>query len=303
MRLFKIIFIVLFCYLIISCSFVKTGYNNAPKLTIWWLNDYFKLTPTQTHTLEPALNNLHNWHRQQQLPEIITLLNSMQTAFASDNVTADAVCEQVQVFKSNINTLQTETIPIIIKIAPTLTDQQMARFQKKLDKRAQKWKSEWWQESLKDQLSARLDKAEDFAEKVYGDLNYDQLMLIKQWLTQANINPAITYNEIIRRNVDAFAILNALQNINANNNNGSLKVVGEQNTEQLIDFKTKLVQAGFDRIKKSPNIIYQQYATNLAEYGCELVANLHATTSIEQKLHAKNWLDDYIVQLTTLQIK
>ena len=301
MRLFKTIFIIFFCYLISSCSFIKTGYNNAPKLTIWWLNDYFNLTPTQTQALEPALNNLHNWHRQQQMPEIITLLNSMQTVFASDNVTADAVCKQVQAFKFSIYTLQIETIPIIIKVAPTLSHQQMARFQKKLDKRAQKWKSQWWQDSEKEQLAARFDKAKDVAKKVYGDLSNDQLTLIKQRLAQANIKPAISYNEIIRRNNDAINILNALQDVNQNSDHSN-NVGSEPNADQLAEAKSKLVQAVFDRLQKSPNIIYQQYATEIAKNSCETIANLHATASAKQRSHAKKWIDDYIVQLTALQI-
>lgn len=309
MHFIKFLSITLFCYSIASCSFIKTSYNNAPKLTIWWLNDYFNFTPAQIHTLEPALNNLHNWHRQQQLPEMITLLKTMQTAFAGNNVTGDALCVQVQAFKTSIYALQTESIPIILEIAPTLTDKQMSRFQSKLDKRTQKWKSQWWQELKKDQLSARLDKAEDFAEKVYGNLSEQQLMYIKQRLTQENIHPAISYSEIIRRNEDAFEILNALRNVNVNNDNArnnenvSNKVVSEQNTEQLTKIKSKLVQAGFDRIQKSPDLAYQKYANDLAKHGCETIASLHATTGAEQKLHAKKWLDDYIVQLTALQIK
>ena len=301
MRLFKTIFIIFFCYLISSCSFIKTSYNNAPKPTIWWLNDYFNLRPTQTHTLEPALNNLHNWHRQQQMPQIITLLNSMQTVFASDNVTADAVCKQVQAFKSSIYTLQIETIPIIIKLAPTLSHQQMARFLIKLDKRAEKWKSQWWQDSEKELLAARFDKAEDFAEKVYGDLSVDQLTLIKQRLAQANIKPAISYNEIIRRNNDAINILNALQDVNQNSDHSN-NVGSEPNADQLAEAKSKLVQAVFDRLQKSPNIIYQQYATEIAKNSCETIAILHATASAKQRLHAKKWIDYCIVQLTALQI-
>ena len=302
MRLFKTIFIIFFCYLISSCSFIKTGYNNAPKLTIWWLNDYFNLTPTQTHTLEPVLNNLHNWHRQQQLPEIITLLNSMQTIFASDNVTADAVCKQVQAFKSSIYTLQIETIPIIIKLAPTLSHQQIARFLIKLDKRAEKWKSQWWQESEREQLAARFDKAEDLAEKVYGDLSNDQLTLLKTQLAQANFNPATSFNEILRRNTDAVTILKALQNESKStehtNDSDILQFAGQSQ-----EIKAKIVQAGFDRMQKSPEIAYFQYTKKMAEHSCETIANLHATTSIEQKLHAKKWLENYIVQLSALQTK
>lgn len=302
MRLLKTIFLIFFCYLITSCSFIKTGYNNAPKLSIWWLNDYFNLSQTQILKLESALNDLHFWHRQQQLPEIIALLDTMQAAFISDNISADAVCEQVQAFKSKVYALQTKSIPIILAIAPTLTDQQLARFLMKLDKRTQKWKSQWWQESEKEQLSVIVDKAEDFAEKVYGDISEDQLMILKQSLTEANIKPAISYDEILRRNNDAIAILNALRNINKGANQIN-DVVNEPAVDQVSEIQTKLVQAGFDRMQKSPNSAYQQYVTKLAKNSCETIAKLHTSTNAKQKQHAKKWIGDYIVQLSALQTK
>jgi hypothetical protein len=69
------------------------------------------------------------------------------------------------------------------------------------------------------------------------------------------------------------------------------------------DEKTQLVKAGFARIQKSPNQDYQTYADNLTKHTCETISNLHASTTAKQKLHAKNWLQDYIDQMMALQTK
>ena len=286
MYLKKYLLVALFSCLIISCSLVKTGYNNAPTLTIWWLNDYFNFTQTQNLALKTSLQNLHHWHRQNQLPTYITLLQDMQTSFAKDQISAAEACEKIDAIKLSIRTMQIESIPIIVEIAPLLSDIQLQRFQQKLDKRSEKWKAEWWQISKQEQLKARLEKTEDFAEKVYGRLSEAQLIKLKQRLTQADINPEISYKEILRRNDDAFKILTELQN-----------------SALSLDEKSQLVKAGFDRIQKSPNQTYQTYADNLANHTCKIIADLHTSTSAKQKLHAKNWLQDYIVQLTALQIK
>ena len=286
MRLAKCLVIILISSLISSCSLVKTTYNSAPTLVIWWLDDYFSFNQAQNLTLKPALEKLHNWHRQSQLPTYITLLQDMQTSFAKDQISAAEACEKIDAIKLSIRTMQIESIPIIVEIAPLLSDIQLQRFQQKLDKRSEKWKAEWWQISKQEQLKARLEKTEDFAEKVYGRLSEAQLIKLKQRLTQADINPEISYKEILRRNDDAFKILTELQN-----------------SALSLDEKSQLVKAGFDRIQKSPNPTYQTYADNLANHTCEIIADLHASTSAKQKLHAKNWLQDYIVQLTALQIK
>ena len=282
----KYFFKVLLISLIASCSLIKTSYNNAPALTIFWLDDYFSFTQAQNSALKPSLQKLHNWHRQSQLLSYISLLQEAQTSLASDNINASDVCDKLAVVRSNIHTLQLESIPIIVEIAPLLSAKQLARFGQKLDKRADKWKAEFWQETKQEQLAVRLEKAEDFAQKVYGNLNEEQLLTLKQRLTETNIDPAISYKEILRRNDDAFTILSALQN---------------QSLSEVEKFQ--LVKAGFNRLQNSPDQVYQNYADELTKHTCETMANLHASSNEKQKLHAKNWLQDYIVQLTALQIK
>lgn len=281
-----IIFIVTLCSLIVGCSLVKTTYNNAPALIIFWLDDYFSFTQAQNLALKPSLQTLHNWHRQSQLPSYITLLKDLQSSFGKDQISAAEACEKIDAIKLSIHTIQIESIPIITEIAPLLSDKQLARFQNKLDERTKKWKADWWQETKDEQLEVRYEKTEDFAQKVYGNLSDSQLALLKQRLAQASINPAISFKEIQRRNEDAFKILSTLQ---------SQSLSAEE--------KSQLVKAGFVRIQKSPDQTYQNYADKLADHTCKTIESLHATTSEKQKLHAKDWLQDYIDQMTALQIK
>jgi len=182
MRFSKTVLIMLLTFLIASCGIIKIAYNNSPALAFWWLDDYFNFNNTQQTILKPALQRLYNWHRADQLPVYIALLTSIQI----------------------------ESVPIIVEIAPLLSDTQLKQFQAKLDERAKKWKKEWWQETKKDQLEARYEKTQDFAEKMYGDLNNGQISLLKQSLTKAAISPEVSYAEIERRNEDALTILKAL---------------------------------------------------------------------------------------------
>jgi Family of unknown function (DUF6279) len=283
MRLKKHLLIVFLSCFIISCSLIKTGYNNAPTLVLWWLDDYFSFSQSQNLALKPSLQKLHNWHRQNQLSSYITQLQDMQTSLAKEQISAAEACQKIDAIKQSIHVLQVESIPIIIEMAPLLSNQQLNRFQSKLQERTKKWKADWWQETKAEQLAIRLEKTEDFAEKMYGDLSDTQLMLLKQRLEQAAINPAISYKEIQRRNEDAFKILSALQNQTLS-----------------LEEKSLLVKNGFDRIQKSPNQDYQTYADKLSNHTCETIENLHASTTPKQKLHAKNWLQDYINQINAL---
>ncbi|MES2661661.1 MAG: DUF6279 family lipoprotein [Pseudomonadota bacterium] len=286
MRLIKYLLIFLSACLIISCGLVKTAYNNAPALTAWWLDDYFDFTAAQNAKLKPALQDLHDWHRKNELPHYVALLNEIQSDFSQDKLTADKTCQRIDAIKSNAHALQVKAIPIIVEMAGTLSDKQLQYFQEKLEKRTEKWKADWWQENTEDQLNVRLEKSKDFAQKVYGDLSESQINLLKQSLAQSHANPAISYAEILRRNEDAFNILKALQN-----------------PALSVEEKSQLVNAGFERMQKSPNQAYEIYESKITQQSCETIASLHATTDAKQKLHAKNWLSDYIAQLNNLHIK
>jgi hypothetical protein len=268
-----------------SCSLVKTAYNNAPALIAWRLDDYFSFNDAQKTKLKLALQDVHAWHRQNELPRYVSLLNTIHDDLSHD-VTAQTACQRIESIKSNLQTLQIKMIPMIVEIAGTLSDKQLQHLQKKLEKRNQEWKEEWWQETTEEQREVRLEKSEEFAEKVYGDLNEKQINLLKQVIAKSDINPAIIYAEILRRDEDALDILKALRNAASSN-----------------EEKSQLVRTGFERMQTSPNAAYQAHIETMTQLSCETIASLHATTTTKQRLHAQQWIEDYKTQFTQLQSK
>lgn len=285
MRIIKSFFILALALSSISCSVVKTAYNNAPALIAWRLDDYFNFSEAQKAKLKPALQNLQTWHRKHELPRYISLLNEINNDLSHD-ISAQTACQRIESIKSNAQSLQTEVVPVIVDVADTLTDKQLQRFQQKLEKRNEEWKEEWWQETVEEQREVRLEKSKDFAEKIYGDLNEKQINILKQSIAKNNFDPALVYSEILRRDEDALNILKALRN-------------PALSTEQ----KSQLVRAGFERMQISPNQAYQAHIDNITQQTCETIATLHASTNAKQRLHAQQWVDDYKTQFTQLQIK
>lgn len=291
MRHIKHCLVILLSCLLLSCSLVKTAYNKAPELTIWWLDDYFSFSQAQKNTLLPALQKLHLWHRQTQLPIYANQLRNIQTSFSNNQINADDVCNKLDSIRQSIVNIQMESIYVVLEIAPTLSDKQLERFKQKLTKRTEKWKDEWWQKTKPEQIAVRLEKATDFAEDIYGDLNEAQINQLKQGIESANVNPEMSYKEILRRNNDALDVLSKLQKP-ANN---AVPLSQDENY--------KIVKTSFERIQNSPDSNYQSYADALTNHTCETFASLHASTTATQKLHAKNWLQKYIDLITMMQAR
>lgn len=283
MRTIKTFFILLLAFSIMSCSLVKTAYNNAPALVAWRLDDYFDFNEAQKAKLKPALNELHAWHRKNELPRYVSLLNEIHDDLNHD-VSAATACQRIESIKSHVQTLQTQITPIIVEVAATLSDKQLQHLQKRLEKRNREWKEEWWQDTPEEQREVRLEKSIEFAEKVYGDLNEKQINLLKQVIAKSDIDPAIIYAEILRRDEDTLTILKALRN-------------PVTSTEE----KSQLVHAGFERLQTSPNPVYQSYIDKLTQQTCETIASLHTSTTAKQRQHAQQWVDDYKTQFTQLQ--
>ena len=285
MRTKNLVVIFLLAISMASCSMAKTLYNNAPEAMHWWLDDYFDFTESQNKKLKPALHAMHDWHRQTQLPLYVEMLQKTQSHLRKEEIESSTVCETMKSMQDLMQNIQLETSSTIVEIAPLLSDEQLSYFQKMLQKRAIKWKAEWLQETQEERMEARLDKTIDYAETVYGSLNKTQKNMLKQKLFASNYKPEIQYTEILRRNEDALQIVTSLKQVN-------------------LDEKQKqtLVKQGFERLKNSPNLIYQNYANQLKQGTCEFIADLHATTDLKQKQHAKAWLENLITAFEWLAL-
>jgi hypothetical protein len=285
MQIIKNLFILALAFSTLSCSVVKTAYNNAPALIAWRLDDYFNFSDAQKAKLKPALQELHAWHRKNELPRYVALLDEINNDLGHE-VTAETACQRIESIKSNAQALQTKFIPIIVDIGTTLSDKQLQHFQQKLEKRNAEWKEEWWQETAEEQREVRLEKSKEYAEKIYGDLNEKQINILKQSIARNNVDPATIYSEIQRRDEDALNILKALRNPSMSN-----------------EEKSQLVRAGFERMQNSPNLAYQTHIDKITQQTCETTASLHASTTAKQRLHAQQWVEDYKTQFTQLQSK
>lgn len=285
MHIVKLIIILLMAIGIASCSLIKTAYNNAPEGMHWWLDDYFDFTESQNKKLKPALHALLDWHRQTQLPLYVEMLQKIQSDLSEETIAPNTVCETMNTMQDAMQSLQVESSSTIVEIAPLLSDKQLSYFQKMLQKRTSKWKAEWLQETREEQIEARLERVIGYVEKIYGNLNKSQKNMLKQKLLASNYKAEITYTEVLRRNADALQIVTSLKQDNL-----------DQQQKQTI------VKQGFERLRNSPDPIYQNYANQIKQSSCEMIADFHATTDAKQKQHAKAWLENFITTFKSLAL-
>jgi hypothetical protein len=86
-----------------GCSTVRLAYNQAPLVMDWYLNDYVDFNAAQKPALKTALEQVHVWHRQTQLPAYIDSLQKMQRQIA-EPLTPARVCDFYEEIQEHVLT-------------------------------------------------------------------------------------------------------------------------------------------------------------------------------------------------------
>ena len=184
-----------------ACSTLKVAYNSSDDLLYWWLDGYADLQDDQKNFTRDALTELQRWHRQQQLPEYIALLQRMQ-AMAPNDITPAQVCAVTEDMKSSFIRVLRRIEPASAQLASQLKPDQLRSVRKRFDKTNQTWKEDWLDPDVQGRLRYRTQQASNRLEDFYGRLDKPQRDALHQWLSTSIFDPALSYAERERRQSD-----------------------------------------------------------------------------------------------------
>lgn len=279
---FKAVNVMLLLLALTACSTVKLSYNNAQELAYWWLDSYVKFTPEQKPIIKTELANLHDWHRFNEIPVYINIMQSLNQK-VSHNITSKQTCEVTESMRERYRMLNLQFEPIIEKIAPSLSHEQLAHMQKRFDKNNKKWRKEWLEGTQQQRDERRLERAIKRAEMFYGRLSDQQKEIIKHNISTSVFDPHYSYSEKIKRQKDAIATLK--------------KIIDKKLDEPDIKLE---IAAYFDRFLNG-DMAYQNYIDRFKVDACEDFAKLHNATTLEQRNRAASKLKGYTEDFQALK--
>jgi len=267
-----------------GCSLVVSGYNNAPKLLMyWWIDPHLDLNTDQYKQTLSDLQQIHRWHRQNQLAAYADLLHRMQQ-LAPNNVSAEQVCAVVDEIAEHMESLAFQFEEPISRLALSLTSVQLQTLRKKY---AQDWKDyrkEWKLDgSTEAQLEVQTDKGESNAEKLYGRLSPAQKKLLRQLAQNSGYDGERTYAERVRLQQDNLGMHEAI-----------LKQRPDMAQAQI------MVRNWLQNSLHTPDSSYAGYLKKRKQTNCEAAASLHNTTTADQRDKAQRVLKDYEDDVRTL---
>ncbi len=269
-----------------ACSAAKMAYDRAPDLAYWYLDGYVDFTGAQSLQVKDDLAKLQRWHRQTQLPDYRTTLQSLQQQLQGDVNTAQA-CRAFADVRGKLMRVSEQAAPAVAALASTLTNNQLTQLERKFNRDNSKWKADYLDGSPQSRRSKRYEQAVKRAEMLYGNLDDIQLEIIEQAIDQSSFEPATTYSERVRRQQDTLQSLRRFAQ-----HRGST----HDNPEQSV----KLIRAIFERSLDSPDPAYRSYQNRLTEDGCKTFARLHNSASTDQRGRAIEKLRRYEQDLMVL---
>lgn len=171
--------LLLLCLLLTGCA-TRVIYYWLDSAIVWQLDDYFSLDRSQKKQLDQEVKGLMAWHRQHELPIYARDLDALAKAVASPMSPAQVTLHLDRTQASLTRTLE-NAIPRTVRLAKTLTDDQVARFMADRVKRQQERQHDFATQSKAEMIKGFREKMNERLVFWIGKVKPAQEPLITQW--------------------------------------------------------------------------------------------------------------------------
>ncbi|MDR6888462.1 MULTISPECIES: DUF6279 family lipoprotein [Variovorax] len=267
-KLARIIGVLLVAAALGACSTIKLAYNNLPELSYWWLDAYVDFDGSQTPKVRDGLAQLLSWHRQNELPRVLGLLQEAQ-ALAPRDVTAAEACRMADQIRERLLAVAEHAEPAGTELALSLSEAQLQQLERKYAKNNAEYRKEWLDRSPAKVQEKRYEKFLERLEDFYGRLSPEQRELIRRQVAQSVFDPRMAAAERRQRQQEALVLLR-----------------GFNTAKPPAPEARAAIHAYVMRVADPPPGPWRDHQQALLQEGCRNLAALHNATSASQREQA-----------------
>ncbi|MCB1733029.1 MAG: hypothetical protein KDI21_21335, partial [Halieaceae bacterium] len=145
-----------------STTFV---YNRLDSILPWYLDDYVDLNNTQDRQLDEMLALFLAWHRQQELPRYVALLEQVEADLDGPVSAAEVAGIYVGIEDAWLR-LQDKSLDWLLALGASLSDEQVQEFLEELNERQEEYEEEYLERSEReyreDSYESLVDSMQDY---------------------------------------------------------------------------------------------------------------------------------------------
>lgn len=284
LNLRRIIGLALVLLALSGCSMVRLTYDQAPKLSYWWIDGYADVSDEQAPSLRQALDRWFAWHRQTQLPAYAALLARAQREI-TESTTPAAVCAWTAEVEHRIDVAFEQAAPAAAGLLLSLTSAQVQHIERRTTKATEAMRADYLQADAAERKSASFKRVVERFETLYGRLDATQREQLAASLAASPFDPERWVAERELRQRDLLRALGAV----------SVAAHGSGRAA-AVQLAQAAVRSLAVRSTRSPRADYASYQQRVVQDNCALSATLHNSTSAVQRQTArarlKGWEDD-----------
>ena len=202
------------------------------------------------------------------------------------DTTPERMCEWTTEFRSRVDAAVARARPTIADVVVTLSPQQIANVEKKYVERNGEWRDDYLQKSPAKRRQAAIDREVERAEGFYGRLDAAQRERVARGVDESPFDGELSYAERLRRQQDVIALLRRLS---------ATPLAPPSRADADAE-----IGAYIQRVDRSPREDYRAYSKRLIAHNCAFAAQLHNTTTPEQRRTAARKLKGYEDDLRSL---
>jgi len=268
--------------LLSGCSVLKVAYNAAPEAAYFWLNDFVDFTEPQAARVRDDLNRMAQWHRSEELPRYVALMQRMER-MAGGDVSAAQACEVTDAVRERITAMTDFVQPSLADLARQMTPAQVGDLRKRFERDDDKWRKDWLDTTPAELQQRRYKLWLERLESIYGTLEDPQRTMLRQQVNLSSWNPALTFAERQRRQRDWLDTLTQLH------------------TTRPADAQARAAIKGLlARSSESPDARWREQRDAVMQESCRVFALVHASAKPAQRDAAVRRLRAYTRDLQEL---
>lgn len=162
------------CLLCLSaCSSTTFVYNRLDIVLPWYIDDYVELDSEQDQQLDGLLEPFLGWHRQEELPRYIGLLDRIDSSLYQQ-LTADDIAAIYDDIQAGWLRLEARALEWLLAMGASLSDRQVSSFIDHLREQQQEFEKEYLSRSGRKYREDSYDRLRDSMQDYLGRLDQSQ---------------------------------------------------------------------------------------------------------------------------------
>ncbi len=162
-----------------ACSSTTFLYNRLDFLIPWYMRGYVDLNRAQKQLLDEQLQPFLAWHRSEELPAYIGILDQVDAALQGE-VTAAQVADIAVEFENAWLRIELRALEWLLVLGEELSDEQMSEFLRNLQKKQGEYEEEYLSRSDEEYSEEAYESLRDTLQDYVGRLDWGQRAILEE---------------------------------------------------------------------------------------------------------------------------